>query len=63
MLWIFTQKTALSHLQVSQRNESGDYEGARSFSNLVLFCDILVFVYYVLAVIAVIATVVVLLGL
>lgn len=45
---------------VSQRNESGDYEGARSFSNLVLFCDILVFVYYVLAVIAVIATVVVL---
>ena len=51
--------TASSHLQASQRNESGDYEGARSFSNLVLFCDVLVFIYYILAVIAVIAVVVV----
>ena len=52
MLKIFTLMIMIvsSPLQVSKRNESGDYKGARTFSTLVLFCDILVFIYYVLAV-------------
>ena len=46
-------------LQASDHNDAGDYERARKFGNAALGCNLCVFLYYVLLVLAAIALVIV----
>ena len=44
-------------MQASSHNDSGDYESARKFGNAVLCCNGLVFIYYLLLILAGVALV------
>ena len=54
-----TEFTCCYLLQASNHNDAGDYERAKSFGKAALGCNLCVFIYYVLLILAAIAMVVV----
>ena len=52
LLLFITEFTCCYLLQASNHNDAGDYERAKSFGNAALGCNLCVFIYYVLLILA-----------